>query len=401
MRLPLPHRVRPLLASTLIAVLGTATAAPYTPAADDEVVETLRQRPLDAQERAARAQRLEARRQPTHLPLALQVARGAIERARREGDPRELGQAQAALAPWWAQQEPPPAVRLLRAIVLQSRHEFAPALADLDRLIDSNAPVALQAQAELTRASLLQVQGRHREAAAGCERLLSARYQALGAAAEWPARVCLAELASLRGSARQASAELDRLATQAGPQQAGWLALVRAELAERMGDNGGAETFYRQALAAAGDERPEVYTLAACADWLLDQRRAGDAALLLAGREQADALLLRLARAWRQLGDGRAREAAHELQQRFDATRLRGDTPHLREEAYAALHLQGDSARALQLARDNWASQKEPADALLLAAAARAAGQPEAAAPLRQFMRDSGYADARLSRWLP
>src|SRR5262245_28299134 len=190
MRLFLPSSAGLLLACAFFTM--PAIAAPYTPTSDDDVVETLRQRPLDAQERTVRAQRLEARRQPTNLSLALQLARSAIERARRNGDPRELGQAQAALAPWWSQDEPPPAVRLMRAIVQQSRHRFAPALADLDRLIAKDAPVALQAQAELTRASLLQVQGRYREAAAGCERLLGLRYQALGAGAQLPARVCLA-----------------------------------------------------------------------------------------------------------------------------------------------------------------------------------------------------------------
>lgn len=397
------RRMGRLACALFAAVLwcGTGAAAPYTPATDDELVETLRQRPLDAGERWRRELRAQARRQPRHLPAALQLARAAIERARRDGDPRELGQAQAALAPWWSLPEPPPAVRLLRATVLQSRHDFAAALADLDHLLASKGtPIELQAQAELTRAAVLQVQGRYPQATAGCERLLQPRYQALGAAAELPARVCLAELASLRGDATEARSTLQRLAARAGPQQAGWLALVRAELAERLGDSREAETLYRQALEQAGDEA-DVYTLAACADWLLDQGRARDAASLLEGREQADALLLRLAQAWKQLHDPRAAGASTALQQRFAATRVRGDMPHLREEAQAALRLQGHAALALQLALDNWAQQKEPADARLLAEAAFAAGQPAAAAPLREFMRSTGYRDARLARWLP
>jgi hypothetical protein len=244
------------------------------------------------------------------------------------------------------------------------------------------------------------VQGRYAEATAACEQLLGAPYQALGAAAELPARVCLAELASLRGRPAEARATLDALSAQAGSQQAGWLALVRAELAERQGDHRQAEALYRSALAAAGDT-PDVYTLAAYADWLLGQRRASDAAQLLVGRQQADALLLRLAMAWRQTGDARAHEAMHELRQRHEATRLRGDSPHLREEALAALRLHGDASGALQLALANWAQQKEPADARLLAEAAHAAGKPEAAAPLREFMREHGYADTHLARWLP
>jgi hypothetical protein len=397
------HRTGRLACAFFAAALwcGSGAAAPYTPATDDELVETLRQRPLDAGERLSRELRAQARRQPGHLPVALQLARAAIERARRDGDPRELGQAQAALAPWWSVPDPPPAVRLLRATVLQSRHDFGAALADLDLLLAANGtPLELQAQAELTRAAVLQVQGRYALAAGGCERLLQPRYRALGAAAELPARVCLAELASLRGDTTSARSALQRLAAQAGAQQAGWLALVRAELAERLGDSREAQALYRQALARAGDDA-DVYTLAACADWLLDQGRAREAASLLEGREQADALLLRLAHAWKLLQDPRAPAASAALQRRFAATRQRGDTPHLREEAYAALRLQGNPALALQLALDNWAQQKEPADARLLAEAAFAAAQPAAAAPLQEFMRSTGYHDTRLARWLP
>jgi hypothetical protein len=63
-----------------------------------------------------------------------------------------------------------------------------------------------------------------------------------------------------------------------------------------------------------------------------------------------------------------------ELAARFDATRRRGDTVHRREEARYALEVENDPARALGLARANFAVQKEPADARLLADAARAAG---------------------------
>jgi hypothetical protein len=142
--------------------------------------------------------------------------------------------------------------------------------------------------------------------------------------------------------------------------------------------------------------RADVYTLAAYADWLLAARRARDVLPLLEGRDAADALLLRQAMAYRQLGDARAAAATAALRERFAAARARGDTLHQREEALFALHLEDDAAKALALARAQWAQQKEPADALLLVQAARAAKQEAAADPVRQFMRETGYADARL-----
>ncbi|HEY1393942.1 MAG TPA: hypothetical protein VFV25_11225 [Methylibium sp.] len=394
------------LAPVLAALLGllcltTASAAPYVPASDAQIVETLRERPLDATDRAARRLRQEARRQPRNLALALAAARDAIGLARRDGDPRQLGLAQAALAPWWALAEPPPAVLLLRATVLQSQHAFAAALADLDRLLaDPATPLALRAQAELTRASLLQVQGRYAEAAAGCERLASARYFSLGAGAAWIAEVCSAELRSLQGHARQAKTELVKLADRAvSPDQVAWLALVRAELAGRMADDADAQALYRQALAASG--RPDVYLLGSYADWLLDHGRASEAASLLAGREAADALLLRLALAYQSARDPRAAGAIATLRERFEAAKLRGDALHRREEARMRLQLLGEPQRALSLATENWGLQKEPADTRLLLEAAAAANQASAAQPVLRFIRETGYVDARLARWLP
>jgi hypothetical protein len=370
-----------------------ASAAPFIPHDDAQVVEVLPTRPGSAKTQA-RTLRAQLQRSPTELNLALRVARESIERARLEGDPREYGQAQAALGPWWLHSDPPAPVRLLRATLRQAQHDFSAALADLEALLrDERAPLALRAQAELTRAGVLQVLGRFADAAAACAQLAGPRYAALGAGVAWTARVCGAELQSLRGNADAADTQLAALARVAMASDAGWIALIRAELAQRRGD-AGAEALYRQALEA----RADIYTLAAYADWLLDAGRAADVVTLLADRDAADALLLRKALAYRQLGDARAQSAIATLRARFDAARLRGDDSHRREEALFALHLSGDTAKALVLARDHWALQKEPADARLLVQAARAANQNSAAEPVWQFVRDTGYSDVLLRR---
>ena len=362
----------------LAAVVGhAATAAPFTPASDDVVVERLPAR--DGAE--VRRQRAALARDPAQLPLALATARAAIERARLRGDPRELGLAQAALRPWWAQPAPPAAGRLLRATIRQSQHDFDGALADLDALLaDAAAPLPLRAQARLTRATVHQVTGRLAEAEDDCRVLAGAEFAALGAALSVPARACLAELRSLQGQPREAASALAALAREAPAD--GWLALVRAELAQRLGDHAGAESLFRAATAGT----PGVYAIAARADWLIERGRAAEAlALIEPHGVDADALLLRRAIAWKRLGDPRAAADTTTLQARFDAARQRGENLHLREETLLALELQHDPARALALAEQNWARQKEPADALLLARAAQAAGRPQAAAVLRDW----------------
>ncbi|MEO8152881.1 MAG: hypothetical protein ABI605_07420 [Rhizobacter sp.] len=387
-----------LLACALALVVAAsalnASATPFVPTNDDDVVEHLPTRlGSPDQRRQQRQAREQLMRAPTQLPLALQLARDAIGRARQLGDPRELGQAQAALGPWWSQPNPPPAVRLLRATVRQSQHDFQTALADLDALLQANsiAPLAVQAQAELTRASVLQVLGRWADASTGCERLAGPRYAALGSAVQLPAQACLAELSSLQGHADEAEQRLRQLARQ-GSASDNWLTLVRAELAERRGDDT-AQALYRQALQA---HEPDVYTRAAYADWLLDRGRNAEVITLLAGREDADALLLRLAIARHRSHDAQADAEITTLAARFDAAALRGDRSHGREQARFELELRGNAPAALALAQTNWAVQKEPADALVLVRSAQAAHQPQAAEPVWRLVRGTGWQDARL-----
>jgi hypothetical protein len=54
----------------------------------------------------------------------------------------------------------------------------------------------------------------------------------------------------------------------------------------------------------------------------------------------------------------------------------------------------------VRIARDNWGVQKELADARLLAEAAAAAGDREAAAPVIAWARATGVRDATLDRFL-
>ena len=65
-----------------------------------------------------------------------------------------------------------------------------------------------------------------------------------------------------------------------------------------------------------------------------------------------------------------------------------------------ALEVQGDAARALALARANVALQREPLDLLLLARAAKAAGDRAARDELAALVRGMGLRDARIDALL-
>ena len=205
------------------------------------------------------------------------------------------------------------------------------------------------------------------------------------------ATACLAQVDAATGRAAQAATAL-RTALLANPQASAperlWSLTRLAETEERRGDFVAAEAAFRDALALGV---PDVYVQAAYADFLLDRGRPAEVLTLLQDRGRADVLLLRLALAARATGDPRAAGFAQELQARFDAARRRGDTSHRKEESRFALALQGDVSRALVLARENWAEQREAADARILLEAALAARDAAAAAPVLQWLADSGF----------
>ena len=406
-------------AARLLLALGIGAVAPSfaaeesalrIPTQDDAIVEHLPTHVGDAAERRAaraaeRAQRTQLQQHPDELGLALQAAHDALARGRLRGDPRELGVAQAALAPWWTRADAPPEVRLVRATVLQSQHEFAAALVELDAVLATPAlPLPVRAQAELTRAGVQQVLGHFAEADAGCHRLAGPDFSPLGSGVRLNALACVAELSSLQGHADTAAATLARLAgapdassarTIAGSPAPGWLNLMRAELAQRRGDPAAGALF-----AAALQANPDVYTQCAYADWLLDEHRPADVVALLKGNEAADPVLLRVALAYRQLhgkNNALTRDATTMLGDRYDAALLRGDKSHGREQSRYELDLRGDTRAALVLAKSNWHVQHEPADEVVLAHAARAARSDAAAEPLWQFLRDTGGRDVRLA----
>ena len=123
-----------VLAASLVAMPGGVLAKPFVPQTDAVVLERLPEKGDPALAQLKRM-RVALTANPRDLEIATAVVRRALEAARTLGDPRFLGQAQAALAPWWTGDDVPPAALLLRATLKQSQHDFEGSLADLDRLL--------------------------------------------------------------------------------------------------------------------------------------------------------------------------------------------------------------------------------------------------------------------------
>jgi tetratricopeptide (TPR) repeat protein len=357
---------------------GATSRVPTEPA---EVLERVPATNADPRSREIAELRRILGENPANLRAALRLARLDIQLSRERSDPRYLGRAQAALAPWWtpevrASDDAPAQVLVLRATIEQSLHDFDAALLHLDSAL---AATPDDAQAWLTRAVVLTVLARYDEARASCARVR-------GLVDPIAATVCETQVQSLTGQAKEAHARLASLLAaegRASPETREWALSSLGEYAARAGDPAAAELHYREALALA---KGDAWVRGALADLLTDLGRFPEAASLVRGYEDDDGLLLRLAIAERRGKLPGAAEHTALLDQRFEASRARGDVVHRREEARFWLELKDDAPRALALARANWDVQKEPWDARILLATAGATGEPGAASVVLEHL---------------
>jgi hypothetical protein len=149
--------LRALICMILIAGMSPrGMTAPFVPASNEQVLERLPFAASDPAVRELRALHGQLANEPNNLPLGLRVARGYLELGRITGDPRYSGYAEGTLAPWWHLDQPPREVLVIRAMLRQRMHQFEAALADLATVLNDNPR---NAQARLTRATVLQVQG--------------------------------------------------------------------------------------------------------------------------------------------------------------------------------------------------------------------------------------------------
>ena len=362
-----------------MAFCSLGKAEPYVPGRENTVLAELSAGTRYADVSARRLAR-------TRVDVAIPLAQFYIQQSRISGDLRFLGYAEAVLAPWVKRDPPLPDVLVLQATLQQSRHEFMPSLATLDRAIAvrPNDPQAL-----LIRATVLRVLGRYSEAGLACEqfsRLVEARLGAL----------CTQSLRGLSGQLESAYSALRQISPQGWlNSEKSWLYSELGEMAVRLGRDEDAERWFQRDLNLAP---ADFYVRAAFADLLLRQRRPADALALLEGQESFEPLLLRIAIAQKQLHDSHLGLSSARLRAAFAAETQRGEAVHRREQARFLLEVEDQPQSSLAAALENWAMQREPDDVLVLVAAAKAAGNIAAAQPALSFARAQAQDDVRVPR---
>ena len=361
-----------------------AQAAPRTPTSDAEVLEKLPTRAGDSTARELGNLRAALAQAPTDEAAATQLAWRYFDLAMASGDPRYVGYADAVVRRFPATASAP--LLTLRGMLRQYRHDFAGALSDLDQALKQDPGYA---SAQAWRGAIFLVKADYAAARQACDAL-----QRLGR--DVLAGGCLGLVQAYGGQLDAGYQTLQKsLALAAFPEDQLWLQTRLGEVAAWRGQPAQAEAHYRAALALGRDD---VYLLAAWTDFLLDAGRPAEVVQWLQAWEASDSLLLRLAEAGTALQLPDAARYRQTMADRFAAARARGDTTHRAEEARFELRLRQDAKTAVALASANYAVQREPRDARILLEAAIAAQDSASAQPARDWLRSSGFEDARLRR---
>ena len=379
-------------AAALVAAIAATrvVAAPIEPTRDDEVIEVLPATSASRSEDRQLRRRLAER--PGDARLATAVAERYLAQARESGDPRFAGLALAALAAWPDAAKAPNEVLLLRATLEQYLHEFDASVDHL-RILLARPGNERNAQAWLTLATVLRVQGRYADSDVACRRVGSGGADVYAAA-------CLAENAALRGETAAARRSFQELLAdpRLAPSTRGWLLTSLAELEERDGHPGAAEAAYRAVLHLGRD----TYAAIAYADFLIAQKRPAEALAVLKDEARTDTVLLRVAIAATRANAAHRERDVAEMRDRIALANERPEASvfHGREQAMFALAIDRDAERALALARGDVARQREPLDVRVFAEAARASGRRDAIEDARRLKSTLGLHDRRIDALL-
>jgi len=278
---------------------------------------------------------------------------------------------------------------LAAADLAQRRHEFHRARELLSRVLDT-AP--RHAEARLKRANVNLLMGYFDAAREDCLGVLQS-------GAVLPGTICLASAMTGPGSlerARRLLASLDA----AGPapvEITRWRLMTEADLALRAGDPDAALKHLERASALDPADEEARTRLAE----LLHAMGRDARALEVASPPGASLarLVIGLCAA-EAIGDPRVTGYRREIDELLEVLRRRGEQRHERERAQLALSADGDAGRALELARQNFAIQKDTPDLRLLIDAALAAADRDSLRFARGWLTATGFedrvADARL-----
>lgn len=300
-------------------------------------------------------------------------AQAMLDAAARTGDTRLSTRAHTLLERLPANVANSPDGLKAQAFSAQHRHDFDQSRALLSQVLarDPGDGGALLGQAQVNI-----VQGNLNQARSNCARLALRVDANLGI-------VCIAALQMRMGDDAGAAPLVDRW-LDGGSRDPGltrFVLVMRGEIASRLAEPDAGQWFER-ALAQDPDD---IRTRLAFARHLRHAHQPQQALAVLARATDSDTVLLQRALAAREARTADAAILAAQLGKRFALARQTASATELRDEAEYHLILRSDPAKGLQLALENFKTQRDREDVELLQRAAHDAGRADALDGLRTW----------------
>jgi predicted Zn-dependent protease len=375
----------------VLMITGSTHAEPFTPIDDDQVLQRLPVQLFQSKNRTTlKVLRTQYKAHPQDWVSVSQLAQSYIDLAQTQADPRYMGYAQAILTPWWENTEPSTQALIMRAVIRQNAHDFIGANSDLEQILSAQPG---HIQANFVKATIATVQGDYQAAIQHCQHLIRRSSMMLGL-------ICQSTPASLSGQAKTSYQVLKQilLSKPLMPEkQMLWAWTSLAEIAWRSGKFEAADDHFQTALQISV---MDMYLQRVYADFLLQQHRPTEVINQIGFNTTNDALLLRLALAEQMINSAQLDNHISILTARFKANRKRGSSSHQGDEARFKLHLLNQPQAALQLARQNWQLQREPADTYILLQSAIATNAMTTIRDIEQWLIKQGTDDVLMTELL-
>jgi hypothetical protein len=336
------------------------------------------------------------RANPNTLDTALPYARAVFFKGLTEGDLRWYGAAKAALMPWWQSPNLGAEALFMRGLVKQGFHDFEAGLQDINAAISKDPQQAEYWSWRFTLHVLAADMAAAREDAAAIQQRFGAQE---GAAYE----AILNYRSGQAPLAVQGFLKLLALPAYQSPSAKDWLHYHLGE-AYRVADQAAqAIALWEKHLQT----RPESHFIRLALCDLLNREGQFDKALRYAAQDNpSDGLLIQTLMAHHGMAQGakapplvaaKVQSLAQQFDERMAAQDLRQDALIERPRMIYLIRFGKDVKAGLAMAADNWRTQNEPADGLLLLEAAVLLKQPQAAQPVLQWLEKTKYADPAMT----
>jgi len=324
---------------------------------------------------------------------------------RVDSDPRYFGQAEAIIRPYLQDANVPHSTLLLWADILQHGHEYSASLTVLDSILNRlkiesrRRNQSIKIATHLMRATIYIAQGNVKKAMQDCRALIGKTSMLISI-------TCIAQAKSVTGELERSrlllSAQLNNVnpAMEAsdGSSIRAWAYTTLGEISMHLALERDAEKSFQNGLR----HNPNDYYLAErYCDLLIEQKRFIECITLVKDKTHVTPLLLRAAISEKNIEQSKSRYYRSLIKKKLDIAPDTGRGEHLRDLAIYNLTLRHNSKLAYKYASQNWQTQKQFEDALILVQAANSLGRDLDSLEAFQNLTEKFPLDSRVKKLIP